>query len=826
MRLPKPSAFAMTTVATPPWNSPMEPDTWSRVLAVRTAAVDALVGTLAGSLSAATASPMAIVAVGGYGRRELFPYSDVDLLLLYETEESAGAAREALAAFLQGMWDAGVRVSHSVRTPEECGQIHERNPELDISLLDHRYLAGDRALYAGMATRAGRLVRSERSALVRQIARLTRARHGKFDHTYLHLEPNLKETPGGLRDLQVARWLERLRGGGEEADELREARAFLSEVRCWLHDRAGRDDNVLRFENQEDAAVRWEPAGPAAWMRRYYRHARTIDRAARRELEEAEAKGGGLVSEFHAWRARLSNAEFSVSRERVYLRAPQNLDGDAVLRLFAFVARHGIRPAPDTARRVAEGLPHLWVAGPPPRWPALQEILALSYAALALREMHETGALAAAFPELAAIDCLVVRDFYHRYTVDEHSLAAIASLGELRGSGGHADAWKRPFAELAGELDRPGLAAFALLFHDVGKGTAAGRHVEGSLAAAESAMARIQMPPGDRETVRFLIRHHLALPALTRSRDLGDPATGREAAALAGTVEALKALTLVSWADVSAVHPGAMTPWRAGELWRLYTAAYQELTRELDAARIEGPPGRVVPFLAGFPTRYLRTHGPAELEAHLLLAEAAAPRGVAAAVEPVEGAWRLTLVARDAPNLFASVAGTLASFGMNILKAEAFGNHAGQVLDTFTFADPLRTLELNPTEADRLRATVERVVLGKVDVRQLLQRRPKAAPPSRQAAIRPAVAFDNEASPRATLIQIVAQDRPGLLYDVAAAISAAECNIEVVLVDTEAHKAIDVFYVTAAGGKLDEGRRTKLAAALGQACAGPAAPAV
>ena len=176
-------------------------------------------------------------------------------------------------------------------------------------------------------------------------------------------------------------------------------------------------------------------------------------------------------------------------------------------------------------------------------------------------------------------------------------------------------------------------------------------------------------------------------------------------------------------------------------------------------------------------------------------------------IRKLESAWQLTLVAADRPFLFASVAGTLSSFGMNILKAEAFSNRRGLVLDTFTFDDPLRTLDLNPTEAGRLRATTERVLAGKTDVRELLRNRPKPVLPSRKARIPATVSFDSDASRTATLVEIVAEDRPGLLYDLASAISSNGGNIEVVLIDTQAHKAIDVFYVTAEGKKLGPEKR-------------------
>jgi [protein-PII] uridylyltransferase len=806
----------------------------STALAERSAQVDRVVLTAAADLLAAVPDGLSLLAVGGYGRRHLFPYSDVDLLLLFSSDRLAAASKDSISRFLQQLWDAGLRVSQSVRTPPECLEVHDQNTELNISLLDHRYLSGDRALYASLADGLPRFLRANRESLVRNLARLTRERHAKSGNTLYHLEPNVKETPGGLRDFQLVAWLDQLRdaGSGYPAaalpDELQHAFRFLARVRCYLHCQAGRDANSLNFDAQETIAAiteGWQHTAGSAdashWMRQYYRHARVVYRAATRALDASEAQSSNLFAQFRDWRTRLANADFSVHRERAHFRAPQQLDSDPLLalRLFEFVARHGIRPSLEAEQRIEARIDRLrqFFADPPPLWPAIEALLSLPQAPLALRSMHDTGLLTAVFPELREIECLVIRDFFHRYTVDEHTLVAMQNLWGLRDQAG-----RNFYADLLNEVKQPGLLLFALLFHDSGKGSPNEGHVDGSLRLATHAMARMQMPRAVSETVLFLIRCHLELSAALQSRDVFDPATIREVARRVETVERLKALTLLTWSDIGAVNPEVMTPWRAEQLWQLYMMVYNELTRELESDRIaqqaaDGPPERVA-FLEGFPMRYLRTHSEREIDAHIELEQRSRQRGAAVEVRRLETAWQLTLITHDRPGLFAAAAGTLSSFGMNILKAEAFSNRRGLVLDTFTFADPNRTLDLNPTEVDRLRTVTERVLAGKANVRELLRNRPKPKLPSRKAAIPARVSFNPDASTTATLVEIVAQDRPGLLYDLASAISSCGGNIEVVLIDTEAHKAIDVFYVTASGKKLDHAKQQEMSELLRKAC--------
>lgn len=542
-------------------------------------------------------------------------------------------------------------------------------------------------------------------------------------------------------------------------------------------------------------------------MRIFFRHARPVYQCALRSLEYVDEQGVSLVRQFRDWRGRLSNSEFTVSRERVFLRNPPETfsSPESVLRLFTFVARHGIQLSWDAQRRLRSALSSFSEAfeNHPPSWTAWRELLSQPHTALALRQMQETDFLPVAIPEWRVMESLVVRDFYHRYTVDEHTLVAIEAIDKLTAP---------RFRQLLIEDDEPAILRLALLLHDVGKGTAPGDHVRGSLEAAATLLHRLRVPEDVQEVVHFLIEHHLDLSQIMNGRDLDDPATARFLASKIGTQEKLRRLALLTYADISAVNPSAMTPWRLEQLWRVYSIGLQQLTRELETDRVHDAAAslELARFLEGLPTRYVRTHSREQMERHLKLEQKSEREGVAVEIQSHADAHLMTVVAADEPGLFAALCGTLASFGMNIVRAEAYANAARRAVDMIRFTDPIRTLELNPAEIDRLQWTVECVVRRSVQVTDLLKRRRSAPRPTGGAKITPALRFNNEASETSTLIDFVAEDRPGLLYDLTSAISAAGCNIEVVMIDTQAHKALDVFYVTRDGKKLDQAAQDQL----------------
>ncbi len=761
----------------------------------RSDAVDALVLRLAAqSLGRWLSQGMAVAAVGGYGRRELFPYSDVDLLLLIDRAETGQAAKAEIGEFLRLLWDAGLAPSHSVHTVASVCEPPENNIELTISTLTRRPLAGCERLHRELGSRFPESLRRNPERSRSLLAALTRERRARFQDTIQWLEPDLKDGCGGLRDLHLPEWLTALDTGELPTDTRSDARDFLFELRYRLHHRAGRNENRLSFDAQEDLF-----AYPEEAMRRFYRHAREVDwraRLALAELRPSRTKPTliGALSRRLGWSKAVPPAETvePVQETQLWSRLWQ-------------IGRYGdVLPLAEQAawmRRTGDLVP--------PGWRELRELLGLPFAGRALRTMRDTGLLTILLPEWAGIDSLVTRDFYHRYTVDEHTLVAQETLDELASmppAGSNSQ-----FHDLLRETPDPHLLRWALLFHDMGKGHAED-HARRSTEIARQALERLEAPPGERDTILLLIESHLELSELVRTRDLREPAIVEAVAHRFGTVERLQLLTLLTYADMNAVAPGVLTPWRASQLWSAYTALHRELTRELEAERIESLPS-LPAFLQGFPRRYLLVTDERSVAAHAELAQRALAEGAAASVAREEGCWLLSIATRDRPRLFAELAGALASFGMNIVHAEAFGNAAGNVLDVFRFTDPDRRLDLNPEEVEDLERLLVATARGQVDIRKRLSARPLPRWRSRQAG-QPVAAFDSEVSPRATLIEISAPDRPGLLYDLASAIADAGCSIDVVLVDTEAYRAIDVFYVTHNGRKLSITLQTTLQAEL------------
>jgi [protein-PII] uridylyltransferase len=751
---------------------------------------------------------VAILAAGAYGRGHTFPYSELDLVLLADSTKRLEALKDNLPEFIRLLWNAGLRPNSVAQTVAECIDAVERTSAQALGLLDRRLLDGDHGLFDQLETKIEAALAANREKLCQRLCQAVRTRHAAHGNTPCEAQPDVKESPGGLEDARAMVWLTILNGNNQPAAaELSAAVALLSAVRCFLHYRAEGDRNVLDFGSQASLQQQKFPFV----LPHYFRCARTTSNETRRAIDEAEKSETSLLDNFREHRSRLSNQEFTVSRERLLLRNPGHLAGDPalLLRLLEFVAWHGVAPSPETERRLEYAREAIagWYAQPRPVWANLKTTLASPHAAMALRSLQATGLMPALLPEWSAIDGSVLVTPEYRYTLDEQTLRTVEAIFELTPA---ANPERQRFAMLLAEIDDVALLVFALLFVEMGAA---------AVERARAAAIRMEMPSDAREMVEFQLAHRSDLADAMSGRDLDDPATVRQLAERVGTIERLRLLAMMAYARVAAASEADKISWRLEQLWRAYSTTQHELLRELETDRIQQVPAHLpanAAFVKGFPQRYLRAHSANEIQEHLQLFEQSRPTGVAAKLESIEGAYRISIVARDKPALFASFAGAISSFGLDILKAEAFSNAAGVILDTFVVADPKRMLQLNPTEADRLRDLLQRIALGRTDAQKLM--RGRGAPDPHRRGEPPRVAFDSDACPTATLVEIDAEDRPGLLYSLASVFSSSSCNIDIVLVDTKGRRAIDVFYVAQEGRKLPPDVQERLKEKLLAAC--------
>ena len=788
--------------------------------------VDAMLRQLFTEVAPADAQ-VAVLALGGYGRRHLCLQSDIDLLVLFGGRIGADE-EQFLRRFLNPLWDLGVVVGHQVRELDDFNRLETDNPEFLLALLDARPVAGVRSLF----DRFGVLFHtaSAHASILRSLLELIGQRHAAFNDTLYQLEPDVKEAPGALRDLTATRTIAMLtdplllRRGPADPARFDQAEDFLLRVRSTLHLDAGRNQNVLSHDMQERTAdlLGYPGAEPRQRVERlmsdYFRHARIVSRSLSWARKTAPVPVG---------------PNLGLSRDGIRFLDPIAAARNPASWIVAFQA------AIDTATEVAEETlscvqQHVDRYRADDFFPTADDrasLLALLkpkqglYARLS--EMHDCGLLGRVFPEFQAVSWRVVRDFYHKYTVDEHTLLTIRNLERIA----HTDQpLRQRFRNVLNSIAHPELLVLALLLHDVGKWRDDDHALE-SVRMARDVVDRLQLAGDARETVLFLIRHHLRMSLVAFRRDTEDPEIVKDFAAFIGTEERLKMLCLMTLADVGAVSPETLTPWKEELLWRLYVDTYNHLTQRygdeliernqagLDELLRQRPDdlsaAEITRFLEGLPQRYLQLFQPDAIYRHVRLARNIHPDEVHLSLERNDGIWTLAVATLDKPFLFSNICGVLSSFGMDIIRGHALTNPNGLVLDVFQFIDDERFLALNPDAHDQVLHVLEDVVSGRADVTKLLRGREQGVLQSRGASRFAAVVrADNEASGRYTILDIVASNALGLLYRISRVISRNGCDVDLVLIATEGEKAIDVFHITKSGSKLTEAEQQVLTSDL------------
>ena len=817
---------------------------------------------------------VSLVALGGYGRRELAPYSDVDLLLLHEEGEPRPFVRLASERFLYALWDLRLEVGYGIRDLAACEALAQEDHTARTALLDLRHLAGDLALYRELEReQLHGLSEAKVEAFLAEKVAETRARREKFGDSLYLLEPNVKQSEGGLRDLQSALWIARVRwkvaGITEllsrailperEIGELRRARDFVWRVRNELHYLARRKWDQLTFDVQAQAAAAMgyadgqDGSRVEQFMRHYYLAAKTIvtacdaivDRAVEplgetgwRRVTPAAAltgaePGGPPRSEW-----TLPGGEFKVFRGRVtvvdreVLRSPAGL-----VRLFAAADREGLELysyARDQASAAAAELPPE-AAGDPEM---CQELLACfgrpGTRGRFLSLMHDVGVLPRLIPEFARVTARRQIDVYHVYTVDVHSLFAVRRLLALR----VGDVVQETLTPLMQRLGRPLGLYLGTLFHDIGKGLGGDHSVQGAEIAA-AACIRLGIDPADAADVEWLVLKHLRMAAIAQRRDLSDPHLIHAFAEECGTLDRLDKLYLLTYADIATVGPRTWTDWKARLLRELYEKTREMLGEGVErrpepgtaeaaararvAAAFAGraPEKRVARFLAAMPARYFLTASPAQAPRHLRLLGFGKEMAFASSVRhrPALGHSELCVTAPDRPGLLALLAGVLAAHRIDIHHAEVFSTSpderalgwlAGRALDLFEVRGP-EGGSLEPTRWRAARRDLHRVLAGEESLDALLARRLKASalPQKPLPRVPTKVLIDNDASRDHSVIDVVTADRVGLLHTLARTAFELGLSVDLARITTEGNRATDAFYVRTPDGRRLEGERAE-----------------
>ena len=786
-------------------------------------------------------SPLVLVALGGYGRGELHPLSDLDLMLIYDGEMGPYVQR-VTQGLLYALWDLGLQVGHAVRSLPDCLAMARTDFPSRTSMQQARLLVGDRRLFNRFRKVLAENVYQKDFAQFLETTLTERdQRYRKFGGSPYMGEPNVKESAGGLRDIHTAMWLTSTKFGtrtlreladkrlinGREQKTTDEALTFLWRVRNELHFLSGHKNDVLSRDIQPQIAKNFGYTGDELslpvekFMRDYYLHARVIHRVSRRLIARCRETLSRRASVQRRLRQEALADGLIVLDEQLHLA---QADGRAfreepvrLIKVFWHSHHLGFELGVDVERAIEDSLDLIddaFRASPEARELFLGICRSWGRTAQTLREMHELGVLGRYLPEWGALTCLVQYDIYHKFTADQHSLIAVQNL-EALAPGQSPDSEGN--AQVVSELERPGLLMLGMLLHDIGKGKGHG-HVAKGIPLIETLSARMGLAPEDADKVIFLVAHHLTMSHVAQRRDIDDPKTIETLAGVCRTPERLRMLYLLTCADMRAVGPGVMTGWQAQILWDLYARTLTRLTggqrerptRESVAQRVteamRGDVARtaVAAHLALLSDRYLTTTSPQRIAAHLRLLDRLADGGVLATElfhHPDLGSSELVVATRDVPGLFSIIAGTLASQGINILSAQIHTRADGIALDTFQVNDPFGEAV---TEEARWRRTLEalRLVLrGEASVEDLLARRRAVYPSGDGVPGPPKISVDNQISDSRTVVEVKCPDRVGLLYVITRTLSGHGLDIASARIATEIDHAYDTFYVTDRQGR-------------------------
>lgn len=796
------------------------------------ALVDALIEHLLETATPGVPPAFAIVALGGYGRSELCPCSDIDLMFLHGRHPAAHVT-DVASRILYTLWDLGFTVGHSVRSVADCVALAKKDLHIRTALLEARLLTGDASLFDSLMERLRKeCFAIKRPEFIRALLAEQTQRRERFGVAVCLLEPHIKEGAGGLRDLHTVLWsigADARAAGEDPLDRLTaqapaavQAYTDMLTIRNELHFLVKRRTDVLTLDLQPKIAghLHYRDSrtllASESLMRDYYRAARV--------LMDFNQRHCAALLESTSRRAWLTPSSrkldtFQIKHDTLTLNGKVEVfehDPLAMMRAFDYAQAASLDLAPPLQAALQQSLPRVGAAlrSDPQAAEVFKTILRRrGRVGATLRRMHDVGFLGKYLPAFGRITFLVQHDLYHRYTIDEHTLRALEALDVLAISDNPR---LGPFRQVFESIADAGVLYLGLLLHDIGKGQGGG-HIPKGMGIARRVGRQLHFDAREVDEVVFLIEHHLLMSQVSQRRDIDDEDEVRAFAARVGTVERLKMLLLLTYADLSAVGPDVFNDWKAALLLRLYTNVRLFLERghrqpsasALTAAVLTHAPtaARRALFarhVALMPSRYLTGNDPARIAEHALAASRTAKEPVVAIWSDTHdsGMTGLTVCTADRHGLFALISGVLAAHGVNILGAQINTRKDGVAIDTFQVCEPDGNPLFDPKRRDRVIHDLDVVITGRKPLARLFEdARPRSTPrrlkkPALPGQSRVEVRFDNDSSPTATIIEVRTTDRLGLVYRLSSALSDAGLDISFARIATIKHDILDVFYVT------------------------------
>ena len=795
----------------------MDQGLWGRQLAERyTSFVDEKV---AGIFNSLVADPdLLLVATGGYGRKELAPFSDIDIMFLSESTKNAGAAESVLYR----LWDERLDISHTYRTLRECIEEAFRDIRTRTTLLEARYLAGNRNLFAQFKKEVYPAIayRKQKQFVAEKLKEREKRHISTGDSIYL-LEPHIKEGDGGLRDIHAVLWLARVVFRIEDIaglstiltvhdhKRLLDAYDFMIQARYCLHGESKRQNDILSFEYQRAVAARlgfhdsMKFSGAERMMRYYYLKSRIIRDISHEVMVRCSRQYAPVFRDFT--KKKITD-DFSLSGGKLIAKHEAIFSGhsEKIMEAFYHFSRTDKKFSNRLRELIRENLPRInrGTRSIPAAAHHFREIMKGDRVYETLRAMHESGVLGRFIPEFGALRSLVVHEAYHMYTVDEHTLLAIRNLERLRTTTVKS---LEALQEIILSMEQLDVLFLSILFHDIGK--AVGRHhEEEGYKRLKSIMERLHMPLDKRLRIEFLVRNHVLMSRIAMTREIDDPEVIAFFADAVGDRENLKAIYLITYADMSAVNPQFWNAWKASLLRELYERTSHYLSGAGGAAISHDVtaffPGKtsmqkeLSQFLDAMPERYLLSTIRARLKDDFLLYQKASAQGTAVRIDVMpDGIAEIVICTSDAPGLFSRIVGFLSMKKLNIVHGRLYTGKNGIVIDKIAVSN-WKDVWWEGLVHDIVNG-LEDAVMKRMDI-QLASLNQEA-----HGLFDAFVEIDNESSDLYTLVEIFSQDRTGLLYDIAKMFYQKGVGVVTARINTEAGLAQDIFSVRCGGNKLD-----------------------